>query len=58
MHRETGDLKVAKRIKVESIEDQMRVENEIIILQEIDHPNILKVYEYFLEDNYTILITE
>lgn len=31
---------------------------EITILQQLDHPNVLKLYEYFEDDKYVYLITE
>ena len=31
---------------------------EISILQQLDHPNVLKLYEYFEDDKYVYLVTE
>lgn len=31
---------------------------EIKILQELDHPNIIKLYEYFEDAKYVYLVTE
>ena len=31
---------------------------EISILQQLDHPNVLKLYEYFEDEKYVYLVTE
>ena len=36
----------------------MKFEQEIAILQRIDHPNTLKLYEYFEDSKNFYLITE
>ena len=46
-HVDSGDCRVAKRITLKSEEELKAVEKEILILQELDHPNILKIFEYF-----------
>ena len=35
-----------------------RFKSEINILKKLDHPNILKLYEYFKDEKYVYLITE
>lgn len=35
-----------------------RFKQEIAILQQLDHPHILKLYEYFEDDKNVYLITE
>ena len=35
-----------------------RFKQEIIILQKLDHPNVLKLYEYFEDDKNIYLVTE
>jgi len=40
------------------IEDMNEFRNEIKILQELDHPHVLKLYEYFEDDKNVYLITE
>ena len=32
--------------------------NEVKILKEMDHPNILKIYEYYEKDSDLFLVTE
>ena len=57
-HKLTHDWRVAKKINTSSAKSKKLVENEIAILQELDHPNILKIHEYFQDGDHTILITE
>lgn len=35
-----------------------RFETEVLILQTLDHPNILKLYEYFEDVKNVYLVTE
>ena len=35
-----------------------RFKQEIVILQTLDHPNVLKLYEYFEDSKNVYLITE
>jgi len=35
-----------------------RFKQEIMILQQLDHPNVLKLYEYFEDDKNVYLVTE
>lgn len=32
--------------------------HEIHIMQKLDHPNVLKLYEYFIDDTDVYLVTE
>lgn len=57
-HRVSGDVRAAKFIKILRMSDFEAVENEINILKDLDHPNILKIYEYFRQDTTIVLVTE
>jgi calcium-dependent protein kinase len=35
-----------------------RFKQEILILQQLDHPNVLKLYEYFEDSRNVYLVTE
>ena len=35
-----------------------RFKQEITILQQLDHPNVLKLFEYFEDDKNVYLVTE
>ena len=58
--------KISKVIRAMKIIDKNKISyggensiiNEINILKSLDHPNIMKVYEYFKKDNYLYIISE
>lgn len=40
------------------IKNMERFKQEILILQQLDHPNVLKLYEYFEDSRNVYLVTE
>ena len=38
--------------------DEDKLSNEIFILKNLDHPNIMKIYEFFDDENYYYMVTE
>jgi len=58
IHRETGHERAVKRVSKKKIKNLMMFKQEIQILQRLDHPNVLKLYEYFEDDRSIYLITE
>jgi calcium-dependent protein kinase len=60
-HLVTGQVRAVKIISKEVIkfqDDEKQFLKEIEILSLLDHPNILKVYEYFCDRKYYYLVTE
>ena len=57
-HIETGQKRACKVIARKKIKNQERFAQEIEILQTLDHPYILKLYEYFEDEKNVYLITE
>ena len=52
-------LKEISKEKMQSNEESsLELKNEIEILKNIDHPNIMKIYEFFEDDNNIYLINE
>jgi calcium-dependent protein kinase len=49
LHRETKALRAVKVVYKNSLDEerQKKLNNEITILKRLDHPNILKLYEFF-----------
>lgn len=48
-----------KSIKIESIISELKlIENELDILRQVDHPNIIKYYETYNDDVYLHIVTE
>ena len=59
-HRKTKEIRAMKVIEKKNIKEEkdlMKLMNEIIILKKLDHPNILKIYEFFQDTlNFYIII--
>ena len=58
--RETGELRAVKIIKKKALEksERERLRNEAEVLRQMDHPNIIKLYEIFEDKKYYYIITE
>ena len=39
-------------------EDKLGLQNEIDILKQVDHPNIVKLYDIYEDDKYFFLVME
>ena len=50
-------IKVIKKSK-DSKDDETEIKKQINILKKLNHPNIVKIYEFYITDNYYQLITE
>jgi calcium-dependent protein kinase len=61
-HKETGQERALKTVKKSMISADLKqmdmFMNEINALRIIDHPNIIKLYEFFEDDNEYFMITE
>ena len=60
-HKMIGAIRAMKIIqKVEDIDENnvLEILNEINVLKKIDHPNIIKLFEFYLQNNNYYLITE
>jgi len=59
-HKKTGNIRAIKRIK----KDHLNAKNiesllkDVEILKTLDHPNIIKVYEYFQDDAAIYIVTD
>ena len=51
-------IKSIKKIKIHSEQEQIKFTNEVEILQTLDHPNIIKLFEFYDDDNNFYLVTE
>ena len=60
IHRGTGAQRAVKVLRKSNMdEDEKRMLfNEINILKELDHPNIVKMYEFFEDDKRYYLVQE
>ena len=60
-HRVTGELRAVKTIHKKSLRSDEELEtlfNEVSVLRNLDHPNILKLYEFYQDEKNFYLITE
>lgn len=59
-HRETKEKRAVKVLKKENMDkqEQMTLMNEINTLRGLDHPNIVKIYEYFEDEKRFYIVTE
>lgn len=57
-HRELGFTRAVKIVSKSKIQNPEKFWLEINILIELDHPNVLKLYEYFESEKNIYLITE
>ena len=60
MHKATGQKRAVKRLIKEKMSPnaRIRLDYEIDILKNLDHPNILRLYEVFEDKKYIYLVTE
>jgi len=60
IHRHTGLVRAIKIIrKSDSSEEyQQKLINEVEILKRLDHPNIIKIYEFYHDEKYFYIVTE
>lgn len=59
-HRETKEKRAVKVLKKENMDkqEQMTLMNEINTLRGLDHPNIVKIFEYFEDEKRFYIVTE
>ena len=50
-------MKVIKKDKENELDEQ-EIRNEIDILKKLSHPNIVKIYEFYISENHYYIITE
>lgn len=60
MHRESGVQRAVKVLRKANMdEDEKRMFfNEINVLRNLDHPNIVKMYEFFEDDKRYYIVTD
>ena len=62
-HKITGEIRAMKIIKNNPNNDGSQIVSEkflkeIQVLKELEHPNIIKIFEYYIDDKYHYIITE
>ena len=51
-------MKILKKELIEVEDDEIRVFKELAILRSLNHPNIIKLYEFYQDDSYLYFIYE
>lgn len=59
-HIATGEMRAIKIIHKESCprDEQNKILNEIRVMKALDHPNIVRIYEYFQDSKYIYMVME
>ena len=57
-NKKTGEIRACKQLSKLNIDDLEKFQREIDILMKADHPNIIKLYEYFESKNNFYLVME
>lgn len=61
IHKQTGQIRAMKIVDKQLLDeavDSKEIENEISVLKSLDHPNIIKVYEYFDYKTHLFIVNE
>jgi len=58
-HRESGEKRAVKVLRKDAMDEEetKAMQNEINILRDLDHPNIVKIYEYFEDAKRFYIVT-
>lgn len=57
-HRDTKQTRAVKVIPKKKIKNMETFLQEVEIMKKLDHPNVLKLYEYFIDEDDVNLVTE
>ena len=56
--KETSSLRAIKKIPLEKIINYQSIINEVTALKNLDHPNIIKLYEVYEDEDWIYLVQE
>lgn len=59
-YKPSGEFRAVKKIlkSAQSKEEQEKLANEVDILRGLDHPNIIKIYEFYQDEKFFYIVTE
>ncbi len=57
-HRIKGDIRAVKAVRKRKVEDIATFKNEIEIMKKLDHPNIIRLFEVFENDDWIFFVQE
>jgi len=58
IHKNTQQKRAVKTIARAKIRNWERFQTEVRILQQLDHPNVIKLFEYFEDEENVYLVCE
>jgi len=58
LHRDSCEMYAVKSIEKSKVSRLDHIQREIKILQDIDHPSIMKMVDYYEDDTYVHIVTE
>lgn len=60
VHKKTGEIRSIKLIEKMNVEEEREGElfSEVKVLKKMDHPNIMKIYEFSSDAKYYYLVCE
>lgn len=58
VEKDSGERRAIKRIQKSKIINKRRFYNEIEVLKVVDHPNIIRLYDIYQDDDYVYLVQE
>ena len=58
LHRKMKSLRALKKIPIDPNHSGEKIDEEIELLKQLDHPNIVKLFEYFIDNDKYLLVTE
>lgn len=56
--KDNGEYRAIKRIERDKIRNYQRFLNEFQTLKTLDHPNVIKLFEIYQDENYIYLVQE
>ena len=56
VHKQSGNERAIKVVRKTEVADENEFRNEFKILMELDHPNIIKLFEIYETDDYIYLV--
>ena len=59
-YKPTGDLRAIKKIAIsgQNAESMANIIQEVDILKDMDHPNIVRIFEHYKDSKYFYVVTE
>ena len=57
-HKDSGITRACKQLAIKQIQNYEKFMLEISILAQMDHPNIIRAYEFYQDDQFFYIVTD